>query len=174
MVWNLKSNEVWKMNKVIVIGSPGAGKSVFSRLLSQKTELPLIHLDMIWHRPDKTHISRDEFDEFLQQCFKEKQWIMDGDYSRTIEIRFENADTVFFLDYSVETCLAGIQQRVGQKRVDMPWIADYLDADLIQSIENYPNNGRGKVYELIEKYKGCKDIIVFTSRAEAKAYLEML
>ncbi len=162
------------MNKVIVIGSPGAGKSVFSRQLSQKTGIPLIHLDMVWHKPDKTHISRDEFDAFLLRCFKEKQWIMDGDYSRTMEIRFENADTVIFLDYSVETCLEGIKQRVGQKRIDMPWVAEDLDVGLIQSVEKYPQNEREKICELIERYKASRNIIVFHSRDEANQYLESL
>ncbi len=160
------------MKKVIVIGSAGAGKSVFSRRLSQKTGLPLIHLDMVWHKPDKTHISRDEFDAFLQQCFKEEQWIMDGDYSRTIELRFENADTVFFLDYPVETCLDGIKKRIGQKRADMPWVADCLDDGLVQSIVGYPNNEREKICELIEKYNTSKNIIVFHNRDEADQYLD--
>ncbi len=162
------------MNKVIVVGSAGAGKSVFSRRLSQKTGLPLIHLDMVWHKPDKTHITRAEFDEFLVQCFQEKKWIMDGDYSRTYETRFEHADTIFFLDYPMEICLEGIRQRVGQKREDMPWIADCLDDFLVQSVENYRNNEREKIYELIERYRASRNIIVFHNRDEADQYLDNL
>ena len=45
------------MKKVIVIGSPGAGKSTFARKLRDKTDLPLYYLDMLWHRADKTNIS---------------------------------------------------------------------------------------------------------------------
>ncbi len=162
------------MNKVIVIGPPGAGKSVFSRQLSQKTGLPLIHLDMVWHKPDKTHITREEFDTFLAQCFEEKQWIMDGDFSRTMETRFAHADTVFFLDYSVETCLNGIRQRVGQKREDMPWIADTLDDYLVQSVKSYPDNEREKVCELMERYQPGRNMIVFHDRDEAEQYLEKM
>ena len=50
------------MQRVMIIGCPGAGKSTFARALAEKTGLPLIHLDLIWHKPDRTHISRDEFD----------------------------------------------------------------------------------------------------------------
>lgn len=53
------------MKRVIVIGSPGAGKSIFSRKLRDKTGLPLHYLDMIWHLPDRTNISKEEFDEKL-------------------------------------------------------------------------------------------------------------
>ena len=48
------------MNKVIVIGSPGAGKSYFSKQLASSIELPLYHLDNIYWKEDRTHISRDE------------------------------------------------------------------------------------------------------------------
>lgn len=54
------------LNKVIVIGSPGAGKSTFSRKLRDVTGLPLYYLDMLWHKPDRTTISREEFDTKLK------------------------------------------------------------------------------------------------------------
>ena len=57
------------MKRVIVIGSPGAGKSTFSRKLRDITGLPLYHLDNIWHKPDRTTISREEFDERLAAVF---------------------------------------------------------------------------------------------------------
>ncbi len=159
------------MNKVIVIGSAGAGKSVFSRKLGEKTGLPVIHLDMIWHRPDKTHITRDEFDRFLEKTFKEERWIMDGDYSRTLEVRMQNADTIILLDYPVETCMEGIKARVGVKREDMPWIADSIDG-LKETVENYPTRELPIVYELIGKYKENREIIVLKSREEAEIFLQ--
>ena len=55
------------MKKVIVIGSPGAGKTTFAEKLNEHTGLPLIHLDAIWHKSDRTHISREEFDKRLDE-----------------------------------------------------------------------------------------------------------
>ena len=55
------------MKRVIVIGSPGAGKSTFARKLRDRTGLPLYYLDMIWHLPDRTNINKEEF----------RQWIID-------------------------------------------------------------------------------------------------
>ena len=54
------------MKKVIVIGCPGSGKSTFSRKLRDKTGLPLFYLDTIWHKADKTTVSREEFDLALE------------------------------------------------------------------------------------------------------------
>lgn len=83
------------MRKIIVIGSPGAGKSTFARKLRDKTGLPLHYLDAIWRRSDKTNITRDEFDSKLADILKTDEWIVDGNYGRTLEMRLKACDTVF-------------------------------------------------------------------------------
>ena len=71
------------MKKIVIIGSPGAGKSTFARKLHEKTGLPLVYLDSIWHKADRTHISREEFDIRLDEILSLDSWIIDGNYSRT-------------------------------------------------------------------------------------------
>ena len=66
-------------NKIIVIGPGGAGKSYFSKELAKNTKLPLYHLDNIFWKEDKTHISREEFDEKLLEILEKDNWIIDGD-----------------------------------------------------------------------------------------------
>ena len=109
------------MKKAIVIGCPGAGKSTFARKLHEKTKLPLFYLDMIYHKPDKTHISREEFDRRLSEIFALDEWIIDGQYARTLERRIVECDTVFFLDYPTSVCLDGAKSRIGKERPEMPW-----------------------------------------------------
>ncbi len=65
------------MLKAIVIGSPGAGKSTFARKLRDITKLPLYYLDLMWHKPDRTHISREEFDAQVRELVKKDRWIID-------------------------------------------------------------------------------------------------
>lgn len=55
------------LRKVIIIGCPGAGKSTFARILSDKTYLPLYYLDMLWHKPDRTTVERNIFDNKLKE-----------------------------------------------------------------------------------------------------------
>ena len=62
-------------NKIIVLGCSGSGKSTFSRKLAARTGLPLIHLDNIWWRPDQTHITREEFDQKLNEILHDDFWI---------------------------------------------------------------------------------------------------
>ena len=66
------------MQRVIVIGSSGAGKSTFARRLRDKTGLPLYYLDMLWHKPDRTTVSREEFDLQLGKLLEQDEWILDG------------------------------------------------------------------------------------------------
>ena len=111
------------MQKVIVIGCPGSGKSTFARKLRDLTDLPLYYLDMMWHRPDKSTIARKEFDIRLREILSKDRWIIDGNYQRTLELRFSECDTVFLLDYPIDICLKRVEKRIGQKREDMPWVA---------------------------------------------------
>lgn len=156
--------------KIIVLGCSGSGKSTFSKKLHSVTGLPLIHLDNIWWKPDKSHILRDEFDDKLNNIFKENEWIIDGDYSRTYEMRFKACDTIFLLDYSYEKCIEGITERVGKKRSDIPWIEQELDPMLVELVQRYSEENRPFIYSLIEKYPH-KYKFIFYSRAEADEWL---
>lgn len=158
--------------KIMVIGSPGAGKSTFSRKLRDITNLPLYYLDMIKHKPDRTEMSSEEFDEKLSQILIEERWIIDGNYQRTLEMRLRECDTVFLFDLPKEVCLAGAEARIGTKREDLPWIEteEDLEAGFRQWIEDFPTQALPTIYQLLEKYKD-KKIIIFKSREEADSYL---
>ena len=157
--------------KVIIIGCPGAGKSTFARKLSDKTHLPLYYLDMLWHKPDKTNVDINIFDDKLKTIISENEWIIDGNYGRTLEMRIQACETIFLLDLPVEECLAGAESRIGKQRVDMPWIETEFDDEFKQWIIDFPKNELPIVYELLDKYKNQKNIYVFHSRTEIDDYL---
>lgn len=160
------------MSKIIVIGCPGAGKSTFSRKLSEITGIKLHYLDMLWHKPDKTHIPREEFDIGLEKIMTNESWIIDGNYTRTLEARLKECDTVFLLDYPLEICLEGAASRIGKERVDLPWTEDEFDEEFKQYIIDFSRDNLPEIYELLDKYRDTKKIIIFKSRNEADDYLE--
>lgn len=161
------------MKKIIVIGCPGSGKTTFSQRLSEKTGLPLFHLDAIWHKPDKTHITREEFDARLPEIFALDSWIIDGNYQRTIEYRLAACDTVILFDLPLEICIEGAVTRLGKKRVDMPWIDADLDPKFEAEIRDFKDKNLPDIYSLIEKYKDEKTVVIFKSREEANEFLSM-
>ena len=159
------------MKRILVIGPSGAGKSEFSRKLNRTLGIPIYHLDNIFWKEDKTHITREEFDIKLSEILSKDKWIIDGDYSRTYDIRMEKSDTIIFLDYPLDTCLKGVESRIGKNRPDIPWVEDEFDSEFKEWIINWYNNTLPKVNELLDKYKNSKEIIRFKNRKEANDYI---
>ena len=162
------------MYKIIIIGCPGSGKSTFAKELKKYLDLPIYHLDLIWNKENKTTLTREEFDDELTKIFQEEKWIMDGNYQRTLERRINACDTVFFLDYSLETCLEGATTRVGVKRDDMPWKEDTLNEEFKQKIINFSEKQRPEIYSILDKYKDDKTIYIFKNRQDAEKYINTL
>ena len=162
------------MQKVLIIGCPGAGKSTFARRLQSLTGLPLYYLDRLWHRPDRTNVTREAFDAALAGLLTRPAWIIDGNYSRTLPGRLEACDTVFFLDFPLEVCLAGVENRRGAQRPDMPWVEEELDAEFLQYILDFGQAQMPAIRAMLEAYRGRRQIFTFHSRAEADAWLNAL
>ena len=159
------------MKKVIVIGCPGSGKSTFSKALHKITDIPLFHLDMIFWNADKTTVEKTVFLDRLLKIVQKDEWIIDGNYASTMELRMQACDTIIFLDYPLDVCLNGIKERKGKPRSDLPWIEpDEDDVEFIEFIKNYNSQSRPKVMELLDSYSH-KDIIMFSTRTQAEEFL---
>ena len=158
------------MKKIIVIGCPGSGKSTVSRVLHNKTGIPLYHLDMMYWNADKTTVEKSVFLERLFAVLEKDEWIIDGNYGSTMELRMAACDTVIFLDYPLDVCLDGFKERRGKPRSDMPWIETEEDAEFIEFIKSYNEQQKPKVLELFEKYSD-KNIVILESREQADAFL---
>lgn len=93
------------MNRIIVISCPGSGKSTFSKALHKITNIPLYHLDMMYWNYDRTTVEQSVFLKLLSNTMKKSQWIIDGNYQSTLELRLQVCDTVIFLRLSCR-CLS--------------------------------------------------------------------
>ena len=159
--------------RVAVIGCPGGGKSTFSRALRDRVYLPLYHLDAIYWREDRTHLSREEFYPLMREIIAREEWIIDGNYNSTLEWRVAACDLLVFLDYPAEVCLEGVRARRGQKRSDMPWVEEGDDQEFLEFIRAFETESRPRILEWIKKYPD-KAVVTFRTREEAEGYLAWL
>lgn len=161
------------MQRIMVIGCPGSGKSTFSKKLHEKLNISLYHMDMLNWNSDRTTVSKPVLQERLNRILSEDAWIIDGNYGATMEMRIKACNTVFFLDYPLDVCLDGIRSRRGKPRSDMPWIEYEEDEEFTEFIKNFGSTNRPEILRLLETYSH-KDIHTFTSRSEANGYLAQL
>jgi len=169
------------MRKIIVIGSPGAGKSTFSRRLSAKLGLEVIHLDRLFWNPGWMKTPKEEWRKLLEELASRPEWIMDGNYDSTLELRMEAADTVIFLDYPRRVCLWGVIRRRlpwNQARPDMPegcpekWDRDFCE--FLRFVWHFPDNSRPNILRQMERCRRGRTMIVLRSRKEAERLLGRL
>lgn len=159
------------MKKVLIIGCPGSGKSYFSRELAQSTGLPLYHIDKIRWRTDWTLMPQEQFLPILKEIMETDEWIIDGNYLNSMELRLGYADTVFYFDLPTEECLANVEQRKGKPREDMPdGMIDREDPEFIEFIKNYNRDTKPRVEELLSRFSG--EVIVIKSREDKQQYLQ--
>lgn len=86
------------MNKIIVIGTTGSGKSTVARKLSQKLNLPYIQLDFLFWKPKWEESTDEEFFSKIEKTIDKPQWVLDGNYGRTNHLTWKEADTVIWID----------------------------------------------------------------------------
>lgn len=159
------------MKRVIILGCPGSGKSTFARSLRAKTGLPLVYLDQLFWNADKTHLEREAFAQRIRQAMAADSWIIDGNYSGTLEMRLRECDTVFFLDYDLETCLTGVAARMGVVRPDLPWVETEPDAEFLEYIRDFAARQVPQLRRTLNDWHGGA-LYVFHDRREAEIFLE--
>ena len=164
------------MERILIIGCGGSGKSTLARQLSEKLNMPVIHLDKIWWRPGWEHISREEFTDIILREMEKPQWIMDGNFNHTLPMRLERCDTVVYLDFNRIACLCGVFKRIvtthGKVRPDMgEGCPERFDWEFLQWVWNFNKNNRKNNYRLLAEANGVT-IHVLKNRRQVKQFLE--
>ena len=95
------------MKRVMVIGCGGASKSTFSKQLHSITNLEVFHLDKYYWQPDWVESQTEEWNEQVVEISKKENWIIDGNYGSSMDIRIARADTIIYLDFSTINCIMG-------------------------------------------------------------------
>lgn len=165
------------MERIMIIGCGGSGKSTLARKLGTLTGLPVVHLDQIYWSPGNwEHLSNEEFDERLLEELSKPQWIIDGNFDRTMELRYSYCDTVIWLNYSRMTCVLGLLKRIitnyGKTRADMaPGCNERFDFEFLKWIWNFNKEKRPRYLALLQQRKDVK-VCILKNRRQAQKLLE--
>lgn len=111
------------MQRVLVIGPCGAGKSTLSGELGRRLKLPVFHMDQLNWKPGWIESSKDEITAKLRAIVTNDRWLIDGTYGGTLGPRLHRADTVVYLDFPIGLCVHRLLKRIwtyrGRSRPDM-------------------------------------------------------
>ena len=166
------------MERILIIGCGGAGKSTLARQLGEKTGLPVVHLDKLFWHSGWVESTKDEIDAKILEELEKTRWIMDGNYNRTLPMRLQKCDTVIYLDFSRFACLFGVLKRVlttyGTVRPDMAeGCPERFDLDFIKWVWNFNKTKRERYYRLLNEAE-CIEKIVLKNRWMVKRFLQSL
>jgi adenylate kinase family enzyme len=167
------------MRRVLVIGSGGAGKSTLSRRLGERLGLEVIHLDVAYWLPGWVEPPKDEWARKVDEFCQRDSWVIDGNYSDTLERRLAACDTVVFLDLPRTVCVWRVlKRRVMYWATPRPDVAEgcpeTVNAEFLLWVWNYPVRSRPKVLPLLEKYGADKKVVRLRSSAEVERFLNRL
>ena len=164
------------MKKILVIGSGGAGKSTFARRLGERLNLEVIHLDRHfwsagWVEPPRAEWARD-----VEELTRRESWVMDGNYSGTLEQRVAACDAIIFLDLPRTVCVWRVVKRaVVYRRRTRPDMAEgcheHLSLKFLRWVWDYPGRSRPKVLELLKAKARDKRVFRLRSDAEVEQFL---
>ena len=176
--WNLAAASCVRphVKKVVVIGSSGAGKSVFSTRLGEITGLPVIHLDKHHWRSGWTEPPKDEWCRQVDELASGASWIIDGNFGGTMEMRLAKCDTAILLDLPRHVCTWRVMKRViryyGRTRPDLaPGCPERIDLQVIKWVWKFPKDTRPVVIERLSRVAGSVSVIRLTSTAQVEEFL---
>jgi adenylate kinase family enzyme len=169
-----------ELTRVMVIGCGGSGKSTFARALARRTGLPLIHLDQEFWSPGWVERYDDAgWARRVSELASGDRWVIDGNYSKTIDLRLPRATTILWLDLPRWVCLGSALRRslvhYGQVRTDSaPGCHERLDGEFLAYIWNWFNTSRPGVIRRLALPDYASRARRFATRQAAWQWLEAL
>ena len=167
------------MQRILVIGSGGAGKSTVAREIASRLDLPLIHLDALYWNPGWRATDKDAWERRVRELIAAPRWVMDGNYGGTLDLRLARCDAVVFLDLPRVICLWRVIRRRlefrGRSRPDMaPECPEGLSADFVKWIWTYPRSRRPGILRRLANLRANQRAIVLSSDRAIRSFLDGL
>lgn len=167
------------MERIAIIGPSGAGKSTLARAMGQHLGIPVVHLDAVFWHSGWIGTPRDEWRDIQTRLVTPTQWIIDGNYGSTLDVRLERADTVVFLDFSRRYTIPRVLRRriqyQGRTRPDLaPGCPEKIDWEFIQWVWRFPTRERPSIIQYQTARPADQTWIRLTSPREVREFLDRI
>ena len=167
------------LQRILVTGCCGAGKSTFSKKLQSILKLELIHLDQYYHKPNWEEPKKSEWEKTVHTLVEKPSWIMDGNFSGTMDVRIKSADTIIYLDYSTLKCFWRVIIRIfkyhGKVRPDMAnGCKEQFDLSFLHFVLTFNSKFRKGFIQKLNLVKDEKKVLVFKTDKQANKFLSQI
>lgn len=167
------------MQRIVILGCSGSGKSTLANRIGERTGLPVYHLDAYYWKPGWIAADPESFDAEVAILASEERWIIDGNYSRTLDLRLDRSDTVLFFDFPRSVCIYRVLKRRwqyrGQTRADMgEGCMEKIDWSHLKWVWHFRKRNRPKLLDKLRRVHDRQQVYVFRSQREADDYLNRL
>ncbi len=167
------------MKRVLVLGPSGSGKSTFAEKLADLLGVPCIHLDSYYWKPNWVETPEEQWFETVGELISRESWVMDGNYTSTLEMRIRRADTAIFLNVPRRLSFWRVfKRRVmhrGRVRRELaPGCYEKIDLDFIRWIWNYPLRSKPLIDRILSENSDRKTVLVLKNSRDAKEFLGQL
>ena len=163
------------MRRVLVIGCSGAGKSTLSRQLSEALQLPLIGLDLNYWKVGWKPTPRAEWRACVETLVSSPEWVMDGNFAGTFDLRMPRADTLIWLDFPRTVCVRRVLQRVwrdhGRSRADLPdGCPEKFDLPFLRYVWTFNAKERPLIGPAVERFGSHLKVIRLTDDRDVERF----
>ena len=161
------------MKKILVLGSSGAGKSTFARRLHDILGVKLIHLDQYYWKPNWTRTEKEDWEKKVRELISGDEWIIDGNYRSTLDLRLPQADTIIWLDFPPLVCFWRImKRRLKKNRTDeLDGCQERISFELLKWILwTFPRVNRKDIWQRIKLNKNKKKFHIFNSDKQIEEF----